>query len=74
MSCSVCGESGSALILLVVGVIALPVDYAAAAECGGAGLSQAKECGGLIGVVVLLFGVDRAYVFVRSYCHWTRCV
>ena len=36
--------------LLVVGVIALPVDYAAAAECGGAGLSQAKECVGLIGV------------------------
>jgi hypothetical protein len=40
--------------LLVVGVIALPVDYAiaaeCAAECGGAGLSQAKECMGLIGV------------------------
>jgi len=61
--------------LLVVGVIALPVDAAeCAVECGGAGLLQAKEYGGLIGVVVLLFGVDRAYVFVRSYCHWTRCV
>jgi hypothetical protein len=35
--------------LLVVDMIALPVDYAAAAECGGAGLSQAKECVGLIG-------------------------
>jgi len=39
--------------LLVVSVIVLPVDYAAAAECpeecGGAGLSQAKECVELIG-------------------------
>jgi hypothetical protein len=39
--------------LLVVSVIALPIDYATAAECpeecGAAGLLQAKECVGLIG-------------------------